>query len=137
MQQRGLRRACFKFLTALIDAAKEDDARWCEQFDEVALKTIVPGFSISCVNGRSSVDKTRMPEIREAVMQKFGLSVDDVLDCSVVDTTLLTKTLVNVLGMKDKQAKDEIKRTLEPFSTAGARTIRWTTKVDKSKVINI
>lgn len=135
--QRGLRRACLKFLTVLIDAAKDDDAKWCESLGDVDLKSVVPGFSISRVNGRSSLDKSRMSEIREAVMQKFGLSIEDVFDCSTIDTGLLAKSLVTVLGWKEKQAKDEIKRVLEPYSTVGAPTIRWAVKVDKTKAIEV
>ena len=129
--QRGLRRACLKFLEKLVDACKEDDATWAAQYGDAQLATLVPGFSIARVKGRSSVDPTATPKIREAVMKNFGMSVEEVFDCSAVDKKLLAENLVSVNGWTKKKADDEVKKVFEAFSVPGAPSLRWTQKAAK------
>lgn len=126
--QRGLRRACLKFLEKLVDACKDDDAAWAAQYTDEQLKCMVPGFSVARVRGRSSLDASRMPELREAVMARFGMSVEDVFECSAVDRRLLAESLATVNGWPKKKAEDEVKRVYETFSTPGAPQLRWTQK---------
>ncbi len=126
--QRGLRRACLKFLEKLVDACKDDDAAWAAQYTDEQLKCMVPGFSVARVRGRSSLDPSRMPELREAVMARFGMSVEDVFECSAVDRRLLAESLATVNGWPKKKAEDEVKRVYETFSTPGAPQLRWTQK---------
>jgi hypothetical protein len=132
--QRGLRRACLKFLEKLVEACKDDDTTWAEQYNDEQLKELVPGFSIARVRGRSSVDTTRMAEIRGAVMGKFGMSIEDVFECSMVDKKLLAESLVTVNGWTKKKAEDEVKRVFETFSTPGAPSVRWTQKPPKRAI---
>ena len=132
--QRGLRRACLKFLEKLVEACKDDDTTWAEQYNDEQLKELVPGFSIARVRGRSSVDTTRMAEIRGAVVGKFGMSIEDVFECSMVDKKLLAESLVTVNGWTKKKAEDEVKRVFETFSTPGAPSVRWTQKPPKRAI---
>lgn len=132
--QRGLRRACLKFLEKMIDACKDDDASWAAQYNDEQLKDLVPGFSVSRVKGRSSVDTTRMPEIREAVMGRFGMSIEDVFECSMVDRKLLAESLTTVNGWTKKKAEDEVKKVFETFSTPGAPTLRWAQKPQRRAI---
>ena len=132
--QRGLRRACLKFLEKMIDACKDDDTSWAEQYNDEQLKELVPGFSVARVKGRSSVDTTRMAEIRGAVMGKFGMSIEDVFECSMVDKKLLAESLVTVNGWTKKKAEDEVKKVFETFSTPGAPSLRWTQKPPKRAI---
>ena len=127
-KQRGLRRACMKFLETFIKAAKEDDATWAAQFPPERQATLVPGFSISTVKGRSSVDASRTADIREAIMLRFRLTLEDVFEISSVDLNLLGETLVRD-GFSKKKADEEIKRCLEPFMVQGAPSVRWTPKL--------
>lgn len=125
--QRGLRRACMKFLETFIEAAKEDDRTWVGQFPPESQATLVPGFSISTVRGRSSVDPSRTADIREAVMSRFNMNIEEVFEVSSVDVKALAERLV-VDGWTKKKADEEIKKCLEPFTTTGAPVVRWTQK---------
>ena len=127
-KQRGLRRACMKFLETFIKAAKEDDATWAAQFPPERQATLVPGFSISTVKGRSSVDTMRTADIREAVMSRFHMNIEEVFEISSVDLNLLAETLVRD-GLSKKKADEEIKKCLEPFMVQGAPSVRWTPKL--------
>ncbi len=125
--QRGLRRACMKFLETFVAAAKEDDRTWVGQFPPESQATLVPGFSISTVRGRSSVDPSRTADIREAVMSRFNMNIEEVFEVSSVDVKALAERLV-VDGWTKKKADEEIKKCLEPFTTTGAPVVRWTQK---------
>lgn len=127
--QRGLRRSCLKFLETFIDAAKDDDKTWADQYTDEQLKTLVPGFSVSRRRGRGAFDPSKAPEVREACMSKFGLTIEDVFDISTVDKKLLVETLVNLNGMTKKAAEEAVKKLYEPFTTAGAPVLYWTQKV--------
>ena len=127
--QRGLRRACLKFLETFIEAAKKDDASWAAQFTDDQLKNLVPGFSVSRRRGRGSVDTGRMPEIREAVMGQLGLSIEDVFDVSVIDKKQLAESLVNAGAAKSrKEADEKVEKIYAPFTSVGAPTLFWTQK---------
>ena len=134
VRQRGLRRACLKFLEKMIEACKDDDATWAGQWNDAQLKDLVPGFSIARVKGRSSVDTTRMAEIRGAVMGRFGMSIEDVFECSMVDSKLLAESLATVNGWTKKKAEDEVKKVFETFSTPGAPSLRWTQKPPRKAI---
>ena len=132
--QRGLRRACLKFLETFIEAAKEDDRTWVGQFPPESQATLVPGFSISTVKGRSTVDTSRTADIREAVMSRFHMNIEEVFEVSSVDTKMLAEKLV-VDGWTKKKADEEIKKCLEPFMNVGAPSVRWTQKAVKPKAV--
>lgn len=135
-RQRGLRRACMKFLETFIDAAKEDDRTWVQQLPPDRQADAVPGFSISTVKGRSSVDTSRTAEIREAVMSRFHMGIEEVFEVSSVDTKMLAEVLVRD-GMSKKRADEEIKKCLEPFMTQGAPSVRWTQKVARPATMEL
>lgn len=127
--QRGLRRACLKFLETFIEAAKKDDASWAAQFTDDQLKNLVPGFSVSRRRGRGSVDTGRMPEIREAVMGQLGLGIEDVFDVSVIDKKQLAESLVDSGAAKSrKEADEKVEKIYAPFTSVGAPTLFWTQK---------
>lgn len=120
--QRGLRRAVLKNLEAMIDAMKDGDREWVR----LNPATEIPGWKVSFARGRSVLDKTRMKEIRQAVMSRFGFTPEELADVSTVDTKLLEENLVTVCGYAKKAAAEEVKRCLEPFSAAGSPVLRWT-----------
>lgn len=127
-KQRGLRRACLKFLEVLVEAAKEDDRSWAKQYTNEQLATIVPGFTVSRRNGRGSFDSSKVAEVREKVMAEFGLSIEDVFEVSTVDKKLLEESLVTAHGYTKKLAGEEVKKIFEPFTTPGTPTLFWTMK---------
>jgi hypothetical protein len=120
--QRGLRRAVLKNLEAMIDAMKDGDKEWVR----LNPTTEVPGWKVSFAKGRSVLDKTRMKDIRQAIMSRFGFTPEELADVSVVDAKLLEENLVTVCGYAKKAAAEEVKRCLEPFSAAGSPVLRWT-----------
>lgn len=124
--QRGLRRALLKNLEAMIDAMKEGDKEWVRLNPGSA----VPGWKVSFAKGHSILDKSRMPDVRRALMSRFGFSTEDIAEVSVVDAKLLEENLVAVSGYTKKAAAEEVKRCLEPFSAAGQPVLRWTQERD-------
>lgn len=126
LAQRGLRRACLKFIEVLVDQAKEDDKTWAKQYTEEQLRDMVPGYTVSWRNGRGSFDESKTAEIREAAMARFGLSVEDVFDVSDVNKSKLESLLVNSYGRTKSKASDEVKKLYEPYTTPGAPVLFWT-----------
>jgi len=127
-KQRGLRRAVMKFTEILITKAKDDDKSWAKQFTNDQLKTLVPGFTVSWRNGQGSFDSSKEAEVRNAVMAKFGLTIEDVFDVSTVDKDKLTTLLNEKHGKTKKAASEEVKKVYEPFTTPGAQSLYWTQK---------
>lgn len=126
--QRGLRRACLKFLEVLIAEAKDDDARWAEALPAERLKTAVPGFTISMAKGRSTLDPANLGDVQDVLRSWFSLSDADIALVSRIDTKLLAESLVAERGYTEKRAKDEIGKCLEPFMRCGAPSVRWSQK---------
>lgn len=130
--QRGLRRALLKNLEAMIEAMKDGDREWVR----LNPNTRVPGWKVSFAKGRSSLDKSRLGDVRGAIMSRFGLSPEELADVSVPDTKLLEASLVEVSGYTKKSAADEVKRCLEPYSTPGAPVLRWTQERDPASDVD-
>lgn len=130
--QRGLRRALLKNLEAMIDAMKDGDREWVR----LNPSTPVPGWKVSFARGRSILDKSRMKEVREAIMSRLGLSPEELAEVSVPDTKLLEENLATAGGYTKKAAAEEVKRCLEPFSAAGAPVLRWTQERDPASDVD-
>ena len=131
-RQRGLRRACLKFLEVAIDKAKEQDAKWVADVPQDRLKTIVPGFSISYVKGRSRIAEGQENEADETLAARFALTPDELRAVSRVDGARLKGLLVSAHGMTEKAAEDAIKKCLEPYMTEGAPSVRWTPRLSRA-----
>lgn len=127
-RQRGLRRACLKFLETAIAAAKDQDAKWAEALPAERLKTAVPGFTISMAKGRSTLDPANLGDVQDVLRSWFSLSDADIALVSRIDTKLLAESLVAERGYTEKRAKDEIGKCLEPFMRCGAPSVRWSQK---------
>ena len=132
-RQRGLRRACLKFLETAIAAAKDQDAKWAAEIPADRLKTAVPGFSISYVKGRPRVAEGSETEADETLALRFALSPDDLKAVSRIDCARLKGLLVSGHGMAEKKADEEIKKCLEPFMVQGAPSVRWTPKLARTQ----
>lgn len=132
-RQRGLRRACLKFLEVAIDKAKEQDARWVADVPADKLKTIVPGYSISYVRGRASMKEDRAEEAEDTLAARFRLTPEERAAVSRVDKNRLIGLLVSVHGMSEKRANEEIDKCLEPYMVRGAPSVRWTPKLARTE----
>lgn len=121
-RQRGLRRALLKNLEAMIEAMKDGDREWVRLNPGAE----IPGWKVSFAAGRSTLDKSRMDDVRAALMSRFGLSPEEVLKVSAVDASLLEKDLSEKCGYTKKAAAEEVKRCLAPYSRPGAPVLRWT-----------
>lgn len=124
--QRGLRRACLKTLETLVEAAKEDDKTWAEQFSDDQLKSLVPGFRISRRRGRSSIDPEQESIALEAIVSRFNLTMEELFDISSIDKKKLAAHLVAAKGYGAKEAEASVKEAYEPFMKTGAPVIMWT-----------
>ena len=131
-RQRGLRRALLKNLEAMIEAMKDGDKEWVR----LNPGTEVPGWRVSFAAGRSTVDKSKTADIRAALMSRFGLSPEEVLEVSVVDTSLLEADLNRKCGYSKKAAAEEVKRCLAPFSKPGSPVLRWTQEKDPASEVD-
>lgn len=131
-RQRGLRRALLKNLEAMIEAMKDGDKEWVR----LNPGTEVPGWRVSFAAGKSTVDKSKMAGVRAALMSRFGLSPEEVLEVSVVDTSLLEADLNRKCGYSKKAAAEEVKRCLAPFSKPGSPVLRWTQEKDPASEVD-
>ena len=80
---------------------------------------------MSFSRGRAKLDDTRMSEIREAVMSKFNMPLEDVIQACTLSTTKLAEQLAESQGWSEKRAKDEVQRALDGFMTPGAPYSVW------------
>lgn len=126
--QRGLRRVFVKFLKSVVEQWTEDDKTWTAANRGVR----VPGWKIGWRAGRASLDKTRMSDIRAALISKLGMSSNDVELVSAVDVSLLKDFLVQNLGYSEKEATKKVQEALDEFMTVGGSYTVWTQ--DKPKV---
>jgi hypothetical protein len=132
-KQRGLRRACLKFLEVAIAKAKDQDSDWVANVPPEQLKTIVPGFSISYVRGRASLDETQEGEAEETLAVRFNLTPEERATVSRIDKNRLLGLLVSAHGMSEKKANEEIDKCLEPYMVRGAPSVRWTPKLARTE----
>lgn len=132
-RQRGLRRACLKFLEVAIAKAKDQDSKWVADVPPEQLKTIVPGFSISYVRGRASLDEKQEGEAEETLAVRFGLTPEERATVSRIDKNRLLGLLVSTHGMSEKKANEEVDKCLEPYMVRGAPSVRWTPKLARTE----
>ena len=132
-RQRGLRRACLKFLEVAIAKAKDQDSKWVADVPPERLKTIVPGFSISYVRGRASLDEKQEGEAEETLAVRFGLTPEERATVSRIDKNRLLGLLVSTHGMSEKKANEEVDKCLEPYMVRGAPSVRWTPKLARTE----
>lgn len=132
-KQRGLRRACLKFLEVAIAKAKDQDSKWVADVPPGQLTTIVPGFSISYVRGRASLDEKQEGEAEETLAVRFNLTPEERAAVSRIDKNRLLGLLVSTHGMSEKKANEEVDKCLEPYMVRGAPSVRWTPKLASSQ----
>lgn len=132
-KQRGLRRACLKFLEVAIAKAKDQDSDWVANVPPEQLKTIVPGFSISYVRGRASLDEKQEGEAEETLAVRFNLTPEERATVSRIDKNRLLGLLVSTHGMSEKKANEEVDKCLEPYMVRGAPSVRWTPKLARTE----
>ena len=132
-RQRGLRRACLKFLETAIAAAKDQDAKWAADVPADMLKTAVPGFSISYVKGRPHFAEGMETEANETLAARFGLTPEELRAVSAIDRARLSGLLVSTRGLSEKKADEEIRKCLEPYMVQGAPSVRWTPRLARTE----
>lgn len=132
-RQRGLRRACLKFLEVAIAKAKDQDSKWVADVPPERLKTAVPGFSISYARGRASLDEKQEGEAEETLAVRFDLTPEERATVSRIDKNRLLGLLVSTRGMSEKKANEEVDKCLEPYMARGAPNVRWTPKLARTE----
>lgn len=121
-QERGLRRIVMKTMASIFDAVKKDDAKWIADHPGTLA---IPGFKIQEQRGKASVPKENESELRAAFVSKYGLTPDEVMDCSTFDPNKVVEVLITSRGYKKTDAKTEVEKTKEPFTVRGANVIKW------------
>lgn len=121
-EERGLRRIVMKTMANIFDAVKADDAKWIADHPGTVA---VPGFKIQEQRGRPSVPKENETDMRAAFVAKYGLTSDEVMDCSTFDPGKVVDVLVTSRGYKKTEAKAEVDRVKEPFTVRGANVVKW------------
>ena len=126
--QRGLRRACVKFLKSAAKEWEDDDKVWAaETRDQQTGQRLieVPGWSIGWNSGKSSLDRTREPEIHQAVMSAFNMPIEQLFSLCEVQVDKLIDDVVRTEGLTDKAAKEKVNRILDPFMVKGGGYPVW------------
>lgn len=130
--ERGLRRLVLKTLDDIFEAVKKDDARWIAQNPGTVE---LPGYRIQTQRGKASVPPENAAEMRKAFVAKYGLTDDEVLECSEFSTSLLVDLLVDKRGMKKTSAKAEVDKVKEPFTVRGAEVVKWVASEKATKLV--
>ena len=143
-KQRGLRRACIKFLKSAAKEWEENDKKWAaETRDQQTGQRLVevPGWSIGWNKGKSTLDRSREPEIHQAIMSSFNMPIEQLFSLCEVQVDKLVEDVVRNEGLTDKAAKEKVNRILDPFMTTGAGYPVWrqagTKKTAKTSVIDV
>ena len=130
--ERGLRRLVLKTLDDIFEAVKKDDARWIAQNPGTVE---LPGYKIQTQRGKAVVPPENAAEMRKAFVAKYGLTDDEVLECSEFSTSLLVDLLVDKRGMKKTPAKAEVDKVKEPFTVRGAEVVKWVASEKATRLV--
>lgn len=112
---RGQRRKLVKWLGDFCDAVKDQDKEWALANPDTEL----PGFTKSIQAGRASLDKTRLAEVSQSLMLRFGLTAEVLSAFSVPDKEQLAEYVALGQGMTQADAELAIKQCMNPFMKRG------------------
>lgn len=118
---RSQRLMLAKWLEAYTDAVKEDNKKWAIENPDVVL----PGFTKTVGLGRATLDKDRLAEANQAIMETFGLKAEDLLGFCVPDKARIAEYLSMISGTTQKESEVDVGRALAPFTTRGADIISF------------
>jgi len=127
-KQRGLRRACIKFLKSAAKEWEDDDKQWAADTrdQQTGVRLVeVPGWSIGWNKGKSTLDRSREPEIHQAIISSLNMPIEQLFSLCEVQVDKLVEDVVRNEGLTDKAAKEKVNRILDPFMTTGAGYPVW------------
>lgn len=128
LAQRGLRRACIKFLKSAAKEWEDDDRQWAaDTRDQQTGRRLVevPGWTIGWNRGKQVLDRSREPEIHQAVMSALNMPVEQLFSLCEVQVDRLVEDVARCEGISDKAAKEKVNRILDPYMTTGAGYPVW------------
>lgn len=126
--QRGLRRACIKFLKSATKEWEDDDREWAARTrdQQTGVRLVeVPGWTIGWNRGKATLDRTREPEIHQAIMSALNMPLEQLFSLCEVQVDRLVEDVVRNEGVTDKDAKEKVNRILDPYMTTGAGYPVW------------
>lgn len=129
VEQRGLRRAFVKFLTAAIKKWTDDDKAWADKTrdPDTGIRLVdVPGWNIGWNSGRATLDRSRESEIHQAIMSAFNMSIDELFELCEVQESKLVEDVIRHSGCTDAEAKERVARVLDQFKVKGGGYPVWT-----------
>lgn len=117
LEERAARRDWATVAEAIIGFVKEDDKKFFAKPENA--DAALPGYKVARCSGKSSIDKDRLKELNEHLMETFGLSYAQMEASSEPVKAKVVELLALKLGTK-KAAELAWARETEKFSKRGA-----------------
>lgn len=117
LEERAARRDWATVAEAIIGFVKEDDKKFFAKPENA--DAALPGYKVAHCSGKSSIDKDRLKELNEHLMETFGLSYAQMEASSEPVKAKVVELLALKLGTK-KAAELAWARETEKFSKRGA-----------------
>ena len=117
LEERAARRDWATVAEAIIGFVKEDDKKFFAKPENA--NAALPGYKVAHCSGKSSIDKDRLKELNEHLMETFGLSYAQMEASSEPVKAKVVELLALKLGTK-KAAELAWARETEKFSKRGA-----------------
>ena len=117
LEERAARRDWATVAEAIIGFVKEDDKKFFAKPENA--DAALPGYKVAHCSGKSSIDKDRLKELNEHLMETFGLSYAQMETSSEPVKAKVVELLALKLGTK-KAAELAWARETEKFSKRGA-----------------
>ncbi len=107
-EDRGRRKFLLQWLEKFCAACKEQDKEWLLRNPETEL----PGWSVTMVKGRESLDSRRRGEAVSLVEARLEICGEDLHDCVDLNLEALTEKLSERDGISKAEAKRQVKDAL-------------------------
>ena len=117
LEERAARRDWATVAEAIIGFVKEDDKKFFAKPENA--NASLPGYKVAHCSGKSSIDKDRLKELNEHLMETFGLSYAQMEASSEPVKAKVVELLALKLGTR-KAAELAWARETEKFSKRGA-----------------
>lgn len=117
LQDRADRRDFMKCLESVVESFKEDDKKFFAENPEAEL----PGYKLTHMQGRLSLDTSRAAEINTALLSNLvgSLTVDDLVSLSIPDVTKLAEHVSLAEAIPVADAKRKVSAILDEFMKRG------------------
>lgn len=131
LQDRADRRDLIKCLESMVESIKEDDKKFFAEHPDAVL----PGYKVTQMSGRATVDKERASEINDTLLSRFvGLiNVNDLLSMATPEPNKVVAHLT-LHGMDESNAKRSVNEAFDEFMKRGASYVTLRKAGTKTRV---